>query len=170
MTVTSTALAIVPMTPDHAEAVLRIYGQGIEEGQATFERAVPEWAAFDAGKLPDHRFVAVGDGEVLGWVAVSATSKRACYAGVVEESVYVGRGARGRGVGAALLRALIDATEAAGIWTINAGIFPENEASIALHERLGFRVLGRQERVACHPHTGMWRDVILMERRSRVAG
>lgn len=175
--------------------MLRIYGHGIDEGQATFETAPPEWAAFDAGKLAEHRFVAIdgaaegtagiaadgdadgdvggGDdvtGEVLGWVAVSPTSKRACYAGVVENSIYVGREARGRGVGASLLRTLIDTTEAAGIWTINAGIFPENEASLALHRRFGFRDLGRQERVGRHPHTGEWRDVVLLERRSRVAG
>jgi phosphinothricin acetyltransferase len=164
------ALAIVPMTPDHAEAVLGIYGHGIEEGQATFEVAVPDWAAFDAAKLPDHRFVAVDGGEVLGWVALSATSKRACYAGVVEISVYVGQAARGRGVGAALLQMVVDASEAAGIWTINAGIFPENEASLALHRRFGFRVLGTQERVALHHLTGEWRDVVLLERRSRVVG
>lgn len=164
------ALTIVPMTPAHAEAVLGIYGHGIEEGQATFETAVPEWADFDAGKLPDHRFVAVDGDVVLGWVALSATSKRACYAGVVEISVYVGRDARGRGVGASLLRTVVETTEAAGIWTIKAGIFPENEASLALHQRFGFRVLGRQERIAVHPHTGEWRDVVLLERRSKVVG
>lgn len=181
MTTPTRTFTIVPMTPAHAEAVLRIYGHGIDEGQATFESAPPEWAAFDAGKLAEHRFVALdevgvgvggggGVGEVLGWVAVSPTSKRACYAGVVEDSIYVGREARGRGVGAALLKTLITATEAAGIWTINAGIFPENEASLVLHRRFGFRELGRQERVGRHPLTGEWRDVVLLERRSRVAG
>jgi phosphinothricin acetyltransferase len=168
------------MTAAHADAVLRIYQHGVDEGQATFEAAAPEWAAFDAGKLADHRFVAVAGGEgdqtgagtthtdVLGWIAVSATSKRSCYAGVVENSVYVAPEARCLGVGAALLQTLITATEAAGVWTINAGIFPENEASLLLHQRFGFRILGRQERVARHPHTGLWRDVVLLERRSPV--
>jgi phosphinothricin acetyltransferase len=163
-------IMVVPMTAAHAADVLRIYQRGIDEGNATFETAAPTWDVFDAGKLPEHRFVAVGTGPdskpaVLGYVAVSAISKRHCYAGVVELSVYVGPEARGRGVGNHLLTTLIASTEAAGVWTINAGIFPENTASLALHERHGFRVLGRQERIG-RTAAGVWRDVVLLERRS----
>lgn len=158
-------MTIVPMTEAHAEAVLAIYQAGIDEGDATFESAAPSWAAFDAGRLPDHRFVAVDDaGSVQGWVAVTAVSERCVYAGVVEHSVYVAPTARGRGVGQALLRRLVDSTEAAGIWTIQSGIFPENTASMALHERVGFRVVGTRERLG--EQAGRWRDVVLMERRS----
>lgn len=169
----SSPITIVPMTAAHAADVLRIYQDGIDEGNATFETAAPAWEVFDAGKLPEHRFVAL-DGDpasspnaaVLGYVVVSGTSKRQCYAGVVELSVYVAPEARGRGVGNRLLEALIASTEEAGVWTINAGIFPENKASLALHERHGFRFLGRQERIG-KTVGGVWRDVILMERRSK---
>jgi L-amino acid N-acyltransferase YncA len=154
---------IVPMTDEHAGAVLDIYGAGIAEGQATFETEVPPWAQFSARRLPAHRYVAL-DGQVVGWVAVSATSARPAYAGVVEHSVYVDPAARGRGVGSALLQAVITSTEAAGIWTIQSGIFPENGASLALHERAGFRVVGVRERIG--RHHGRWRDVVLIERRS----
>lgn len=153
------------MLPEHAEQVLAIYRQGIDEGQATFETAAPSWAAFDSAKLPEHRFVAVGpDSRVLGWVAASAVSDRCVYAGVVEHSVYVHPDARGKGVGRMLLRALIDSTEAAGIWTIQSGVFPENTASLTLHQRAGFRVVGTRERLG--RHHGVWRDVVLLERRS----
>jgi L-amino acid N-acyltransferase YncA len=160
-----TSLTIAPMRSEHAEQVLAIYQSGIDERQATFETAAPEWAAFERAKLPDHRHVALGsDGRVLGWVAASAVSDRCAYAGVVEHSVYVHPAARGVGVGGALLRALIESTEAAGIWTIQSGIFPENTASLALHRRAGFREVGRRERLG--RHHGVWRDVILIERRS----
>ena len=166
------SIVIAPMTAAHADDVLRIYQHGIDEGDATFETKAPTWDVFDAGKLPEHRFVAVHDGTasksaVLGYVVVSGISKRSCYAGVVELSVYVAPEARGRGVGNRLLSALIASTEAAGIWTINAGIFPENAASLALHQRHGFRVLGRQERIG-RTIAGVWRDVILLERRSPI--
>jgi L-amino acid N-acyltransferase YncA len=166
------SIVIAPMTAAHADDVLRIYQHGIDEGNATFETKAPTWDVFDAGKLPEHRFVALGDGAsskpaVLGYVVVSGISKRACYAGVVELSVYVAPEARGRGVGNRLLSALIASTEAAGVWTINAGIFPENTASLALHQRHGFRVLGRQERIG-RTIAGVWRDVILLERRSPI--
>ncbi|MBW8803794.1 MAG: N-acetyltransferase [Catenulisporales bacterium] len=162
-------ITVVPLTAAHAADVLRIYQHGIDEGDATFETAVPTWEVFDAAKLPDHRFVAVDehDGAVLGYVVTSAVSKRPCYAGVVEHSIYVAPEARGRGVGGRLLTALIASTEAAGIWTINAGIFPENAASLALHTRHGFRLLGRQERIG-KTAGGVWRDVLLLERRSAV--
>lgn len=162
------AVGITPMTAAHAGQVLAIYQAGIDEGDATFETAAPGWAEFSAARLPGHRFVAVGargDAEVLGWVAVSATSGRAAYAGVVEHSVYVDPRARGRGVGHLLLGALIASTEAAGIWTIQSGIFPENAASIALHRSAGFRVVGTRERIGMQH--GRWRDIVLVERRSR---
>ncbi|WP_213007852.1 GNAT family N-acetyltransferase [Paractinoplanes toevensis] len=161
-------VAVRPMQATDAEAVLAIYQAGMDGGQASFEHTAPDWAAFDAGKLPDHRFVAVDDdGTVLGWVAISAVSARAVYAGVVEHSVYVDPAARRRGVGRALLDALIAATEAAGIWTIQSGIFPENTASLALHRAAGFRAVGVRERVGRHLTQGnRWRDVVLIERRS----
>ncbi|MFE2323394.1 GNAT family N-acetyltransferase [Streptomyces sp. NPDC059385] len=162
-----TAVRIEALLAAHAEQVLGIYRSGIDEGNATFETQAPDWAAFDKAKLPGHRFVAVDeDGRVLGWVAASAVSDRCAYAGVVEHSVYVHPAARGRGIARALLDALISSTEAAGIWTIQSGIFPENTASLAVHARAGFRVIGTRERIG--RHHGVWRDVVLLERRSRV--
>jgi L-amino acid N-acyltransferase YncA len=160
-----TGMTVRPMTAADAGAVLAIYQAGLDAGDASFERTAPTWEAFDAGRLPGHRLVAAGhDAAVLGWVAVSATSSRAVYAGVVEHSVYVDSAARGRGVGRALLDALIASTEAAGIWTIQSGIFPENAASLALHRAAGFRTVGVRERIG--RHAGRWRDVVLLERRS----
>jgi L-amino acid N-acyltransferase YncA len=161
-----TEVTLRPMRADDADAVLAVHQEGLDSGDASFETAAPTWAAFDAGRLPEHRWVAAGGGTVLGWVAVSAVSTRAVYAGVVEHSLYVAAAARGRGVGRALLRRLIGSTEAAGIWTIQSGIFPENLASLALHDRAGFRVIGTRERVG--RHHGRWRDVVLLERRSPV--
>jgi phosphinothricin acetyltransferase len=153
-----------PMRADDADRVLAIYQAGLDAGNASFETRAPSWAAFDAGKLADHRLVAVHDGMVVGWVAVSAVSTRAVYAGVVEHSVYVDPAAQGNGLGRILLDALIASSEAAGIWTIQSGVFPENAASLRLHHRAGFRTVGVRERVA--RHHGSWRDVILIERRS----
>jgi len=163
-------LAIRPMLPADADQVLVAYQAGLDAGDASFETAAGSWAAFDAARMPEHRYVATADdtSELLGWVAVSPVSSRSAYAGVVEHSVYVAPGARARGVGAALLQALIDSTEAAGIWTIQSGIFPENAASLRLHARKGFRVVGVRERIGCHH--GRWRDVVLVERRSGIAG
>jgi L-amino acid N-acyltransferase YncA len=141
-----------------------IYAEGIATGNATFDTEPPSWEEFDAARLPEHRFVAVENGEVVGWIAVSPTSARKCYAGVVENSVYVAEAARGRGVGRALMDALLASTDAAGIWTIETGVFPENRATLALHERAGFRVVGRRERIA--QLDGVWRDTLLLERRS----
>ncbi len=175
------------MTGRHAQQVLAIYQAGINEGDATFETAAPDWAEFTGTRLLAHRFVAVdtasvavdtasgpvdtvsctvdtAGGAVLGWVAASPTSRRPAYQGVVEHSVYVRPAARGRKIGRLLLAALIESTEAAGIWTIQSGIFPENAASVALHEAAGFRIVGRRERLA-RQH-GRWRDVLLVERRS----
>ena len=154
------------MTGAHAAGVLAVYQAGIDEGNATFETQAPGWDDFTAARLPGHRFVAITAGQVTGWVAVSAVSGRCVYAGVVEHSVYVRPAARGQGIGRRLLETLIASTEAAGIWTIQSGIFPENTASLALHQTLGFRVVGTRERLGCHH--GRWRDVVLIERRSPV--
>jgi L-amino acid N-acyltransferase YncA len=158
------AVRIEPMTGDHADAVLAIYQAGIDEGDATFETRAPDRAAFSAARLPAHRYVATAAGQVAGWVAASPVSGRRAYAGVVEHSVYVHPAARGQGAGRRLLDTLIASTEAAGIWTIQSGIFPENTASLALHQAAGFRVVGTRERIG--QHHGRWRDVILIERRS----
>jgi L-amino acid N-acyltransferase YncA len=161
------AVTIRPMTAADADAVLAIYQAGIDGGDASFERAAPAWAAFDASRLAEHRLVAADGGTVLGWVAVSAVSGRAVYAGVVEHSVYVDPAARGRGVGRSLLDALIASTERAGIWTIQSGIFPENTASLALHHAAGFRTVGVRERIGRHlTQDNRWRDVVFVERRS----
>ena len=160
------AVPIEAMTDAHAAAVLAIYQAGIDEGNATFEVRVPGWADFSAARLPGHRFVATRAGQVAGWVMVSPVSGRCVYAGVVEHSVYVHPATRGEGIGRALLDALIASTEAAGIWTIESRIFPENTASLALHQAAGFRVVGVRERLG--QHHGRWRDVILIERRSLV--
>ncbi|MFF7241423.1 GNAT family N-acetyltransferase [Streptomyces collinus] len=153
------------MEAGHADGVLAVYRLGIDEGNATFETAAPGWERFDAAKLPGHRYVAVDEtGRVLGWVAATPVSDRCAYAGVVEHSVYVHPDARGRGIGLDLLRALIASTEAAGIWTIQSGVFPENTGSLALHRKAGFRVIGTRERIG--RHHGVWRDVVLIERRS----
>lgn len=158
------------MTAQDWPAVADIYAEGIAAGTATFETTVPSRADWDAGHLPDHRFVAVGvDGSVLGWVACSSVSDRCVYAGVAEVSVYVAASAHGRGVGSALMRAVIGATEAAGIWTLQAGIFPVNATSLALHAKHGFREVGRRERLG-RTADGQWLDVVLLERRSRLAG
>ncbi|WP_326693111.1 MULTISPECIES: GNAT family N-acetyltransferase [unclassified Streptomyces] len=149
-----------------AGRVLELYRAGIEEGQATFETEPPSWEAFDTGKLALHRYVAVEEasGEVVGWVAAGPTSSRAVYAGVAEHSVYVAPEERSKGVARALVEALVASTEAAGIWTVQSSVFPENTASLALHERAGFRQVGRRERIA--QHHGVWRDTVLIERRS----
>jgi L-amino acid N-acyltransferase YncA len=164
----STRWRIVPMGAGHAERVLEIYRAGLETGQASFETAPPTWEAFDRARLPDHRFVALdaASGAVVGWVAVGRVSERPVYAGVVEHAVYVAPEVRGQGVGSALLRALIDSTEAAGVWTIQSSFFPENAVSLRLHRRAGFRVVGRRDRIG--RHLGRWRDSILLERRSPV--
>lgn len=158
------------MTSADAKQVLAIYQAGLDTGNASFETAAPAWEAFEAARLPDHRHVAAdpATGEVLGWVAASAVSSRCVYAGVIEHSVYVRPGHSGRGIGASLLGALISSSEKAGVWTIQSGVFPENTASLRLHERAGFRVVGVRERVG--RHHGRWRDVVFIERRSPSVG
>ena len=142
-----------------------IFEQGIAGQNATFETEAPDWDAWNRSQLDGHRFVAVEEGRVVGWVAVHPVSPRPCYAGVVEHSVYVADEAQGRGIGRALLERLIADTEQAGIWTLQSGIFPENEASIALHVKCGFRIVGTQERLG--QLDGVWRDVVVLERRSK---
>ena len=160
---------IVPLEPKHWTGVGAIYRVGIATGHATFEAEPPNWQQFNDGKLPDQRLVALDNDKVIGWAAASPTSTRDVYRGVVEHSVYVAEAARRRGVGHALLAALIHSAESAGIWTLQSGIFPENAGSIALHHAHGFRVVGTRERVALMgygPMAGVWRDVLLVERRS----
>jgi L-amino acid N-acyltransferase YncA len=161
-------IEIRPLLHEDWPQVEEIYRQGIATRNATFETETPSRDEFDEGRVPGHRFVAAEDGEVVGWIAASPTSPRECYAGVVEHSVYVSEEARGRGIGRALLEALIASTEGAGIWTIQTSVFAENAATVALHERAGFRVVGRRERIA--QLDGAWRDTILLERRSPSVG
>jgi phosphinothricin acetyltransferase len=166
-----TTLQIEPMTPEDWPEVRRIYEEGIATGTATLERAVPDWSHFDHSHRHDCRLVAreQAGGPVLGWTALSAYSARRVYAGVAWESVYVAADARGRGVGRTLLEALIGVSEAAGLWTLMAGVQADNEASLALHEAVGFRRIGIQVAVGRDPN-GRWRDVVLLERRSPVVG
>jgi phosphinothricin acetyltransferase len=164
MGVKSASITIDELLAEHWPEVARIYAAGIATGNATFETDVPSWEQWDGAHLPEHRFVARHDGAVVGWAAVSPVSDRCVYSGVVENSVYVGGRARGQGVGRLLLERLIASTEHAGIWTIQTGIFPENEASLRLHERVGFELVGRRKRLG--RLRGVWRDVLLLERRS----
>jgi L-amino acid N-acyltransferase YncA len=145
--------------------VAAIFEEGIATRLATFETAAPSRSEWDASHLATHRLVAEEDGEVVGWAALGPYSERACYRGVAEVSVYVAERARGRGVGRALLEALVAGTERDGIWTLQAGVFPENRASLALHRACGFRVVGVRERIG--RLDGAWRDVVLLERRSQ---
>jgi phosphinothricin acetyltransferase len=166
MAVGSPPIAIEDLRPEHWPEVARIYADGIATGDATFETEVPSWERWDASHLAQHRFVALREGEVVGWVAVSPVSDRCVYGGVVENSVYVTEHARGLGVGRLLLERLIASTEQAGVWTIQTGIFPENAASLRLHDKVGFEVVGRRKRLG--KLRGVWRDVLLLERRSSV--
>lgn len=162
-------IEVVAMTPADWPSVSEIYLSGIATGQATFQTTVPSWAAWDGSHLPSCRLVArTADGAIEGWAALSPVSSRPVYAGVAEVSIYVAESARGLGVGRRLLEALVAVSEKDGRWTLQAGIFPENEASIALHVSCGFRVVGRRERIGCHE--GVWRDNLLLERRSSVVG
>ena len=161
------------LTADHWPEVERIYAAGIATGHATFESAPPTWEKFDAAKHPELSLVALGpSGRVLGWAAASSVSDRCVYAGVVEHSVYVDPAAQGAGVGRTLLDGLIATAETVGVWTIQSGIFPENTASLALHQAAGFRIIGTRERLGQMTHgpmAGKWRDVIFIERRSTSA-
>jgi L-amino acid N-acyltransferase YncA/protein-tyrosine-phosphatase len=152
------------LEPFYWPDVRSIYAAGIATGNATFETEPPDWETWDESHLPDLRFVAVAGSTVVGWVAASPVSDRCCYSGVVENSVYVDPSSQGHGIGRLLLSNFIEASEKAGVWTIQTGIFPENVASVALHEACGFRIVGRRERLG--QLAGQWRDVLLLERRS----
>ena len=156
------------MRPEDWEAVRAIYLEGIATGNSTFEQSAPDWHTWDQGHLPSCRLIACAGSELLGWTALSPISRRQVYAGVAEFSIYVAERARGRGIGAALLTALIEVSEREGIWTLQSGIFPENTASLELCRRFGFRVVGTRERIG--KMNGRWRDVVLLERRSAIAG
>jgi phosphinothricin acetyltransferase len=156
------------LRPDDWPEVARIFEEGIRTGDATFETEVPTWEAWDAAHLPAHRFVAEQEGRVVGWIALAPVSSRCCYTGVAEVSAYVGEHTRGEGVGTALLTRLIESSERDGIWTLETGVFPENEASLQLLQRFGFRAVGTRERIG-QLH-GTWRDVTFLERRSEVVG
>jgi L-amino acid N-acyltransferase YncA len=161
-------LQISAMAPSDWPQVCEIYREGIATGHATFETDVPDWVKWDSGHLPNCRLVARGDSGIVGWAALSPVSMRQVYAGVAEVSIYVAGSARGLGVGTALLQALIATSEGYGIWTLQAGIFPENTASIALHKSCGFRVVGTRHRVG--KLGDRWRDTVLLERRSATVG
>lgn len=163
-----TTIRLEPMRETDWPAVADVYRQGIESGHATFETDVPSAGDWDAGHLKAPRLVAREGDRLLGWAALSPVSDRCVYGGVAEVSVYVAGAARGRGIGRRLLEELVVGSEEAGIWTLQAGIFPENEASLAIHRACGFRVVGRRERLG--RLAGEWRDVILLERRSAAVG
>ena len=152
------------MRADDWPSVRAIYLEGIATGQATFETSAPSWEEWDAKHLRRPRIVFREGDRVAGWAALSGVSARACYAGVAEVSVYVGDPFRGRGIGSKLLAALVQQSGSEGLWTLQASIFPENEASVEIHKRHGFRVVGRRERIA--RQNGVWRDTLLMERRN----
>ena len=159
-------LEVRDLGPGDWPAVREIFEQGIAGKNATFETEAPSWEAWDRSQLEGHRYVAVEQERVVGWVVAHAVSSRPCYRGVVEHSVYVHDDWQGRGIGRALLERLFESTEAAGIWTIQTGVFPENAASLRVHEQAGFRVVGRRERIG--QLKGVWRDVVVLERRSEV--
>jgi L-amino acid N-acyltransferase YncA len=159
-------LVVEQMRAEHWPAVERIYAEGLAPGNASFETETPSWEAFQAGHLPGHLLVALDAGAVVGWAVLSPVSDRCAYQGVAEDSVYVAETARGRGFGRALLTQLTERAESAGIWTVQAGIFPENTASIALHHACGFRTVGLRERLG--QREGIWRDVLLLERRGSI--
>lgn len=161
---TAPSLLVVSMRDDHADEVLWIYAAGIVTGHATFEPVVPSWAEFRAAHLPDHSYVAVEGGKVVGWIAARQVSPRPAYSGVIEHSVYVDIDHQRCGIGQALVRTLLRGADDAGIWTVQTGVFPENTASLTLHEKAGFRIVGVRERIG-RVH-GVWRDVVLLERRS----
>ena len=161
-------MRIEPLTADDWPVVRTIYAEGIATGQATFETDVPDWPAWDAARLACCRLAARRGAVLVGWATLGPVSSRPVYRGVAEVSVYVAATARGQGIGRALLAALVVASEEAGLWTLQAGIFPENAASLALHRACGFRVVGRREHIA--RHHGRWRDTLLLERRSKRVG
>jgi L-amino acid N-acyltransferase YncA len=161
------------MTAEDATDVIRIYAAGIATGHATFEAQPPDWPTWDASHLGDCRLAIECEGSFAGWAALAATSSRPVYRGVAEHSIYIDTNFRARGAGDRLMAELVAQSEAGGFWTLRAGIFPENAASVALHARHGFDVLGTRKRIGLMsygPMAGQWRDVLVMERRSAVVG
>lgn len=156
------------MLPAYWEAVKNIYAEGIATGQATFQATIPSWEEWDEGHIKTCRLVAIENADVLGWAALTPVSGRCVYAGVGEVSVYVSASARGKGVGKQLLNTLIKTSEENNFWTLQAGIFPENIASVKLHQQAGFRIIGSRERIG--QMNGVWRDTLLLERRSNIVG
>jgi len=156
------------MLPEHWPSVKKIYEEGIATGNATFQTTAPSWEEWDAAHVKNSRLAAIENGDVLGWAALTAVSSRCVYAGVGEVSVYVATAARGKGLGKKLLQALIEASEENNFWTLQAGIFPENEASVKIHEDCGFKIIGRREKIG--QMNGVWRDTLLLERRSKITG
>ena len=161
-------IKIRPMTLDDWTAVSKIYAEGIDTGFATFERNIPDYDSWDSAHMKACRLVAIQDKKVLGWAAISPVSSRCVYGGVGEVSVYVGRASRGLGVGKILMETLIQESEKEGLWTLQSGIFPENKGSIELHKKVGFRYIGKRERIGVLD--GVWKDNVLFERRSKVVG
>jgi L-amino acid N-acyltransferase YncA len=161
-------IKVEKMKDEDWPAVRDIYKEGIVTGDATFETEVPQWQQWNKSHLRGCRLIAKAEGQVVGWVALSPVSERCAYQGVAEVSLYVKSSARGQGVGKALLKAAIEESQRFGIWTLQGGTFPENKSSIALQKACGFREVGRRERIG--KRDGVWRDVILMERRSKVVG
>ncbi len=168
MGLSSDSFEIASLAPQDWTAVRAIYLEGIATGNSTFEKSAPEWEMWDRDHLPTCRLTARCGDEIVGWAALSPVSRRTVYGGVAEVSVYVAARARGEGVGLALLSAIVKASERAGIWTLQGGVFPENAASLALLRKAGFRIVGTRKRIGCMD--GQWRDVMLLERRSPVAG
>jgi L-amino acid N-acyltransferase YncA len=160
----STGVRLRDLRPEDWPEVSRIFAEGIATRNATFETEVPSWESWDAAHLAEHKYVALEEGRVVGWIALAPTSERACYSGVAEVSAYVAARARGRGIGCALTQAVVEGSERAGIWTLETGVFPENEPSLALLKRFGFREIGIRERIG--EMDGVFRDVVLLERRS----
>lgn len=161
-------MQIITMLPQHWEAVKKIYEEGIATGNATFQTTAPSWKEWNESHVANSRLVAIENDEILGWAAITAVSGRCVYAGVGEVSVYVSANARGKGVGKLLLQRLIDESEKNNFWTLQAGIFPENVASIKIHEACGFRIIGKRERIG--KMNDLWRDTLLLERRSTIVG
>jgi L-amino acid N-acyltransferase YncA len=157
---------ILPLLPEHWPTVKTIYEQGIATGHATFQTSAPEWAEWDGAHLKHSRFVAFENGQVIGWAALSPVSGRCVYAGVAEISVYIAPEHRGKKIGETLLKALIEESEKSGLWTLQAGIFPENIPSLKIHEKTGFRHVGYREKIG--EMNGIWRDTVLLERRSKI--
>lgn len=161
-------MEIINMEPNHWQDVKDIYEKGIATGHATFQTNAPAWEEWDVSHLKNCRLIALSNGKITGWAALSPISSRCVYSGVAEVSVYIDPSLSGKGIGSLLLQELISKSEKEGIWTLQSGIFPENITSIKIHEKMGFRTLGIREKIG--KQHGIWRDTVLMERRSKIAG